>query len=168
MPGVNIVFVEPAFPPTQREFVRALAEVGAAVIGIGERHQNDLDDQLKSWLTHYHQVPTVVDVGVMTVSGADQTTPCTNGTFAATNSSPTPSTSVTVTSTAGDLTASVGMTLASWVTPFTNQTLKWGIDSSSVGGDVGTGTGTTTHTWTDQWSFQTHSVSGANFRAAAF
>src|SRR5207249_3511315 len=25
---------------------------------------------------------------------------------------------------------------------------------------------TTTHTWTDQWSFQTHSVSGANFRAA--
>jgi formate-dependent phosphoribosylglycinamide formyltransferase (GAR transformylase) len=63
---VNIVFVEPAFPPTQRHFVRALAEVGATVIGIGERHQNDLDDQLKGWLAHYHQVPTVVDVGVLT------------------------------------------------------------------------------------------------------
>ena len=36
MPGVNVVFVEPFFPPTQRQFVRALAEVGATVIGIGE------------------------------------------------------------------------------------------------------------------------------------
>ena len=63
---MNIVFVEPAFPPTQRHFVRALAEVGATVIGIGERHQNDLDDQLRGWMTHYHQVPTVVDVGVLT------------------------------------------------------------------------------------------------------
>ncbi|TMM32819.1 MAG: ATPase [Actinobacteria bacterium] len=63
---MNIVFVEPAFPPTQRHFVRALAEVGATVIGIGERHQDALDDQLRSWMTHYHQVPTVVDVGVMT------------------------------------------------------------------------------------------------------
>ena len=60
---MNIVFVEPAFPPTQRHFVRALAEVGATVIGIGERHQNDLDDQLKGWMAHYHQVPTVVDLG---------------------------------------------------------------------------------------------------------
>ena len=34
--GMNVVFVEPAFPPTQRQFVRALAEVGATVIGIGE------------------------------------------------------------------------------------------------------------------------------------
>ena len=25
---MNVVFVEPAFPPTQRHFVRALAEVG--------------------------------------------------------------------------------------------------------------------------------------------
>jgi carbamoylphosphate synthase large subunit len=63
---MNVVFVEPAFPPTQRHFVRALAEVGATVIGIGERPQDVLDEQLKSWLAHYHQVPTVVDVGVMT------------------------------------------------------------------------------------------------------
>jgi formate-dependent phosphoribosylglycinamide formyltransferase (GAR transformylase) len=63
---VNIVFVEPAFPPTQRHFVRALAEAGASVIGIGERPVEHLDDELKSWMTHYHQVSTVVDVGVLT------------------------------------------------------------------------------------------------------
>ena len=63
---MNVVFVEPAFPPTQRHFVRALAEVGATVIGIGERHPDALDEQLKSWMAHYHQVPTVVDVGVLT------------------------------------------------------------------------------------------------------
>ncbi len=63
---MNVVFVEPAFPPTQRHFVRALAEVGAAVIGVGERAPDALDDELRGWMSHYHQVPTVVDVGVMT------------------------------------------------------------------------------------------------------
>jgi formate-dependent phosphoribosylglycinamide formyltransferase (GAR transformylase) len=63
---VNVVFVEPAFPATQRQFVRALLDVGATVIGIGERPVEWLDDQLKSWMAHYHHVPTVVDVGVMT------------------------------------------------------------------------------------------------------
>jgi formate-dependent phosphoribosylglycinamide formyltransferase (GAR transformylase) len=63
---MNVVFVEPAFPPTQRHFVRALAEVGATVIGVGERSADELDEELKSWMRHYHQVPTVVDAGVMT------------------------------------------------------------------------------------------------------
>ena len=63
---MNVVFVEPAFPNTQRQFVRALAEVGATVIGVGERPGDWLDDELKSWMSHYHQVPNVVDVGVMT------------------------------------------------------------------------------------------------------
>jgi len=66
MPSVNVVFIEPSFPPTQRNFVRGLAEVGATVIGIGESHSDALDEQLKSWMTHYHHVPSVVDVGVMT------------------------------------------------------------------------------------------------------
>src|SRR4029453_19228280 len=66
MPKVNVVFVEPSFPPTQRNFVRGLAEVGATVIGIGESHTDALDEQLKSWMSHYHHVPSVVDVGVMT------------------------------------------------------------------------------------------------------
>ena len=63
---VNVVFVEPAFPPTQRHFVRALDEVGATVVGIGERPADWLDDELRSWMPHYHQVPTVVDAGVLT------------------------------------------------------------------------------------------------------
>jgi formate-dependent phosphoribosylglycinamide formyltransferase (GAR transformylase) len=63
---VNVVFVEPFFPPTQRNFVRALAEVGATVIGVGESPEHVLDDQLRSWMAHYHQIPTVVDVGVLT------------------------------------------------------------------------------------------------------
>jgi hypothetical protein len=108
-----------------------------------------------------------VDVGVVTVNGADQTTPCTSGTFAANNSFPSAATSVTITSNPGDLTASVGFTGAVWATPFTNQSLKWGIDSSEAGGDIGPGTGTTTHTWTDQYYWQTHAVSGANFKASA-
>src|SRR5439155_241915 len=71
-----------------------------------------------SWTTSMN-----VDVGVITVSGANQTTPCTNGTFAATNSAPTATTSVTITSNPGDLTASLGATTNTWVSPFTNQTL---------------------------------------------
>jgi len=63
---MNVVFVDPAFPPTQRQFVRALAEVGATVIGVGERPAEWLDDELRAWMQHYHVVPSVTDVGVMT------------------------------------------------------------------------------------------------------
>ena len=60
---MNVIFVEPAFPPNQREFVRGLAAAGATVIGIGERPLDYLDDQLKGWMLHYHQVGNVTDVG---------------------------------------------------------------------------------------------------------
>jgi formate-dependent phosphoribosylglycinamide formyltransferase (GAR transformylase) len=63
---VNVVFVEPNFPRNQREFVRALAEVGATVVGIGETPAEWLDDQLKSWMHHYEHVPDVTDVDRMT------------------------------------------------------------------------------------------------------
>jgi carbamoylphosphate synthase large subunit len=66
MTEVRVIFVEPGFPKNQRQFVRALAEVGAEVIGVGESPQDFLDDELKSWMVHYHQVPNVGDVGVMT------------------------------------------------------------------------------------------------------
>ena len=66
MAGVRVIFVEPNFPKNQRQFVRGLAEVGAEVIGIGESPQDFLDDELRSWMVHYHQVPNVVDVDVMT------------------------------------------------------------------------------------------------------
>jgi hypothetical protein len=107
------------------------------------------------------------DVGVITVMGADQITPCTNGTFGASDSTPTPATSVTITSAPGDLTASVGYTADAWVAPGTNETPGWGIDQGAAGGDIGPGTGTTTHTWTDQYFYQSQAVSGANFMASA-
>jgi formate-dependent phosphoribosylglycinamide formyltransferase (GAR transformylase) len=63
---VNVVLVEPFFPRNQREFVRGLAEVGATVVGIGEYPPDAMDDDLKGWLHHYEQVPSVVDVQRMT------------------------------------------------------------------------------------------------------
>ena len=58
---MHVVFLEPCFPANQPDFVRALHEVGATVTGIGERSKSALTDDLKRWLTHYEQVPSVVD-----------------------------------------------------------------------------------------------------------
>src|SRR3954465_5628284 len=63
---MNVVFVDPAFPSTQRHFVRALAEVGASVYGVGDRPGEWLDDELRSWMGQYHQVPNVTAVGALT------------------------------------------------------------------------------------------------------
>ena len=65
---MNVVFVEPFFPSNQRQFARALAEAGAAVIGIGEYPPDALDEQLKNWLYHYERVPSVTDVEAMTAA----------------------------------------------------------------------------------------------------
>src|SRR5689334_9345815 len=63
---MRVIFVEPAFPANQRQFVRGLAEAGAEVIGVGERPEDWLDEELRGWMVHYHQVPNVTDVAVMT------------------------------------------------------------------------------------------------------
>jgi carbamoylphosphate synthase large subunit len=63
---MNVVFLAPSFPSNQRQFVRALAEAGATVIGVGESQVDELDEQLKGWMHHYEQVPSVTDVNVMT------------------------------------------------------------------------------------------------------
>jgi carbamoylphosphate synthase large subunit len=57
---MNVIFVEPAFPYNQREFVRGLHAVGARVIGIGERPAEALDHELRHWLAHYERVQSVV------------------------------------------------------------------------------------------------------------
>ena len=62
---MNVVFLEPAFPANQRAFVLALAQVGATVIGIGERPADWLDDELKGAMAHYQQVHSVVDEGAL-------------------------------------------------------------------------------------------------------
>ncbi len=59
--GVNVILLEPSFPDNQKQFARALSEVGATVIGIGERPKDWLDSDVANWLTHYEQVDSVVD-----------------------------------------------------------------------------------------------------------
>jgi formate-dependent phosphoribosylglycinamide formyltransferase (GAR transformylase) len=63
---VNVIFIEPGFPPNQREFVRGLAAVGATVIGIGERPVDELDGDLKSWMLHYERIGNVTNVDELT------------------------------------------------------------------------------------------------------
>jgi formate-dependent phosphoribosylglycinamide formyltransferase (GAR transformylase) len=58
---MNVLFLEPAFPANQREFVRALASIGADVYGIGERPYDWLDGEAKSWLKGYWQIKDVTD-----------------------------------------------------------------------------------------------------------
>jgi carbamoylphosphate synthase large subunit len=58
---MHVVFVEPAFPANQREFVRALHSVGAKVTGIGERPIEALPAELKNQMLHYERVRSVVD-----------------------------------------------------------------------------------------------------------
>lgn len=62
---MNVIFVEPAFPRNQRQFVRALHETGNRVIGIGERPRDWLDGELKSWLDGYEQISSVTDEGAL-------------------------------------------------------------------------------------------------------
>ena len=58
---MHVLFVEPRFPTNQRQFVRALAAVGARVTGIGEAPLEALDGELRGWLHAYEQVRSVVD-----------------------------------------------------------------------------------------------------------
>ncbi len=57
---MNVLFVEPAFPQNQRDFVRGLHRAGARVSGIGERPVEYLDPELRGWLHGYEQVRSVV------------------------------------------------------------------------------------------------------------
>ena len=57
--STDVIFIEPCFPANQREFVRALRDVGARVIGIGERPKDALGEDLSHWLHHYEQIGNV-------------------------------------------------------------------------------------------------------------
>ena len=61
---MNVIFVEPAFPNNQREFVRGLVQSGATVVAIGESSKDSLDGQLRDWLYDYIQVPSVCEGSV--------------------------------------------------------------------------------------------------------
>lgn len=65
---MNIVFVEPNFPRNQREFARALHEVGATVFAVGETPWEWLDEELQSWIDHYYQIGSVTDVDQLRIA----------------------------------------------------------------------------------------------------
>ena len=60
---MHVLFVEPAFPVNQREFVRALHAVGARVTAIGESPAEAVLPHIGRYLHAYEQVPSVVDAG---------------------------------------------------------------------------------------------------------
>jgi carbamoylphosphate synthase large subunit len=62
MSAMDVIFIEPCFPANQREFPRALAAVGARVIGIGERPKSALGTDLERALAHYEQIGNVCDI----------------------------------------------------------------------------------------------------------
>ena len=62
---MHVIFVEPHFPAYQKQFVRALKEVGARVTGIGETPAPYLPDDVKGWLDDYEHVPSVTNEGAM-------------------------------------------------------------------------------------------------------
>lgn len=62
---MHVLFVEPSFPRNQREFVRALVEVGAKVTGIGEAPARALSEEIKGWLSGYEQVSSVTDTSAL-------------------------------------------------------------------------------------------------------
>lgn len=62
---MNVIFIEPAFPSNQRQFVRALASIGANVIGIGERPYEWLDEETRGYLGSYQQIGSVTDEGAL-------------------------------------------------------------------------------------------------------
>jgi len=47
---VNVIFIEPAFPPNQREFVRGLVAAGATVIGVS-------GPASRQWLVDHGVIP---------------------------------------------------------------------------------------------------------------
>ncbi len=62
---MNIVFVEPRFPDTQRRFVRALRAVGAYVMVVSEYDYDDYDDELKSWIDWHMRIGSVTNEGAL-------------------------------------------------------------------------------------------------------
>ena len=58
---MHVVFVEPAFPNNQREFVRALHAVGARVTAIGEKPPEVVGQEALSRLASYERVSSVTN-----------------------------------------------------------------------------------------------------------
>jgi hypothetical protein len=62
---VNIVMVSPGYPAEMAYFTRALAAVGATVIGLGDQPPSALPEPARDALAHYEQVTLTDEGGVL-------------------------------------------------------------------------------------------------------
>ncbi len=58
---MKVLFLSPDYPAEMRDFTRGLAEVGAQVIGVGDRPRDHLPEDVRHHLAAYLQVPSIVD-----------------------------------------------------------------------------------------------------------
>jgi biotin carboxylase len=58
---MNVVFLACGYPPEMKQYTRGLAEVGAAVYGVGDSPLEQLAPSFKQYLTDYLQVPRLLD-----------------------------------------------------------------------------------------------------------
>ena len=59
--GMRVVFLSPAYPNDMCAFTRGLAEVGAAVFGVGDTPRDSLPAKVRPFLADYLQVPRMLD-----------------------------------------------------------------------------------------------------------
>ncbi len=57
---MRVVFLAPVYPPEMIEYARGLAEVGAAVYGVGETPRDALPGRLRPYLHDYLHVPRIM------------------------------------------------------------------------------------------------------------
>jgi hypothetical protein len=62
---VNIVMLSPGFPQEMSYFTRALAAVGATVIGVGDQPREALPEEARQALSHYEHVSLADEEGVL-------------------------------------------------------------------------------------------------------
>lgn len=62
---MHVVFIEPAFPKNQREFLRGLLSTGARISAISERPPEALPNELREGLFQFERVRSVVDEHAM-------------------------------------------------------------------------------------------------------
>jgi hypothetical protein len=61
----HVIFLEPAFPGNQREFVRALHQAGAMISGIGTAPIEAYDGELRTWMHSYEQVGSTASASAL-------------------------------------------------------------------------------------------------------
>ena len=63
---MHVIFIAPHFPSNQRNFVRALKEIGCYVTGIIDSSIQYVDSEVKSYLDAYEEVPSVTSLEAVT------------------------------------------------------------------------------------------------------